>query len=130
MATIIETDFLTVREAAAALGVPQSTVRRWIARGDLPAYRVGQRRLAVRRGDLNRLLPAARTESGTDIPAAPVEHPEIAPPTPEEQARGLAAIEELKRINEELLAERGGKPFSPSWKIINELRDERSRQLS
>ena len=32
-------------------------------------------------------------------------------------------------LNEEILAERGGKLFSPSWEILNELRDERTRQL-
>jgi hypothetical protein len=50
--------------------------------------------------------------------------------TPEEQRRGLAAMERPKALSDEILAERGGKPVSPSWQLINEARrDERSRQL-
>jgi hypothetical protein len=32
-------------------------------------------------------------------------------------------------LREEITARRGGKPFPPSWKVLNELRDERTRQL-
>ena len=32
-------------------------------------------------------------------------------------------------LSDKILAERGGVPFSPSWELINEARDERSRQL-
>jgi hypothetical protein len=49
--------------------------------------------------------------------------------TPEEKQRGLDAMERLKALSDQILAERGGKPFSPSWKLINEARDDRSRQL-
>ena len=50
--------------------------------------------------------------------------------TAEEQARGLAVVENLKRLHQEMLAERNGVPFSPSWELINEERDRRSRGRS
>lgn len=49
--------------------------------------------------------------------------------TPEEQARGRRALAELERLNEELLQQRSGRPFPSSWEMINEARDERTRQL-
>jgi hypothetical protein len=49
--------------------------------------------------------------------------------TPEEVRQGLEAMERVKRHSEEIHASRGGTPFPPSWKIINEMRDERTRQL-
>lgn len=44
-------DPATVAEVVAALPVGERTVRRWIAEGDLPAYRLG-RKLLIRRADL------------------------------------------------------------------------------
>ena len=49
--------------------------------------------------------------------------------TPEEQERGLRALEELERYSDELLAERQGRLFEPSWKLLEEAREERTRQL-
>jgi len=53
----------------------------------------------------------------------------IAKLTPEQQRQGLAAMAEARRLREEILLERGGELFTPSWEIIDELRNERSRQL-
>jgi excisionase family DNA binding protein len=49
--------------------------------------------------------------------------------TPEEVHRGLAAMERMKQLGDEILARRGGRPFSSSVKIIHEMREERDRQL-
>ena len=47
----------------------------------------------------------------------------------EEDVRRLfAALERLNRIRERVARERGGRLWSPSWKIINEQRDERNKQ--
>lgn len=52
------------------------------------------------------------------------------PLSEEERERGLRALAELREFHAKLLAERGGRPFSPpSWELINEARDERTRQL-
>ena len=44
----LDEDYITVAEAATLLRVAPSTVRRWIRQGDVPAYRIGQRRVALR----------------------------------------------------------------------------------
>jgi hypothetical protein len=46
-----------------------------------------------------------------------------------EQERGLRALEKLERLDRELLARRSGRPFSPSWELLNQARDERTRAL-
>ena len=106
-----------------------STIRRWIREGDVPAYRLGQRRIALRRMDLATLITPVRSSVEEGSTMTRDEHPEIPRPTPEQIQRGLEALAHAEMINEEILAERGGKPFSPSWEILNELRDERTRQL-
>jgi len=44
-------EFLTVAEVAAILKLNQQTVRNWITDGKLPAVRVGERRVRIRRTD-------------------------------------------------------------------------------
>ena len=56
MRTVLNEDYVTVPEAAKLLQVHISTIRRWIDSGDLPAHRVGQRRIIVKRGDLANLI--------------------------------------------------------------------------
>ena len=51
-----EDPWLTLAEIAAELRVNPATVRLWIARGRLPATRPGQRKLLVRRSDVDRML--------------------------------------------------------------------------
>lgn len=49
-------DWLSLTEAAEELGVTDRTLRRKIASGDLPAYRMGPRLVRVKRADLEALL--------------------------------------------------------------------------
>ena len=63
MTTLVE-DYATIDEAAALMRVAPSTIRRWIREGTLPAFRVGQRRLAVKRTDLADLIRPAGTDRG------------------------------------------------------------------
>ncbi len=51
-----EDPWLTLAEIAAELRVHPATVRLWIARGRLPATRPGQRKLLVRRSDVDRMM--------------------------------------------------------------------------
>lgn len=51
--------------------------------------------------------------------------------TDEEQARALAAMDRLERLSREILARRQTERVSPeSWKLLNEIRDERDRELA
>jgi excisionase family DNA binding protein len=159
----LEDDYLTVAEAATILRVAPSTIRRWIRSGEVPAQRLGPRRVALRRSDIDRLIvPLHPTTNGAeastdddtteDLELTPeemqrqqeamerylqvrdkypvdIDRSDIPKLTPEEKRRGLEALERIERLSDEILARRGGKLFSPSWKIIHEMREERDRQL-
>ena len=47
--TITDAELFTVDETAALLKVNAQTVRNWIDRGELPALRVGGRRVRIQR---------------------------------------------------------------------------------
>ncbi len=55
MAQAIARKNLTLKEAAEWYGVCERTLRRRIAEGRLPAYRVGPRAIRVRRADVEAL---------------------------------------------------------------------------
>jgi excisionase family DNA binding protein len=128
----LDEEFVTVAEAATLLRVAPSTVRRWIREGDVPAHRIGRRRVALRRADLARLITPARpgVETETkDIVA--INEPVVGRRlTPEEVQQALDALDRAQRHAKETRARRGGKLFPPAWITINEQRDERTRQLS
>ena len=116
---------IPVRQAAEALGISESTAWRWINKRLLPAYRVGQKRVYVKRSDLAPLLRPARTK----------EEPKSTPKPREDRLseadrkRWIKALADSKRMRDEMLAERGGRPWIPSEVLLNEARDERSEQL-
>jgi hypothetical protein len=53
----------------------------------------------------------------------------IKPLTPEERRRGLAAIDDPKRLHRDLTAKYGCRFVTPSWKLLHEAREERSQHL-
>jgi excisionase family DNA binding protein len=55
-------EFLTVHEVAELLKLNQQTVRNWIDRGQLPAFRVGTR-VRVRQSDIDAMIGAESTTS-------------------------------------------------------------------
>jgi excisionase family DNA binding protein len=126
----VDEEFVTVAEAATLLRVAPSTVRRWIRDGDVPAYRIGRRRVALKRDDLSNLITPARPGMETSGKAVDDQTWEPRRLTPEEQQQALEALDRAQRHAEETRARRGGKLFPPSWITINEQRDERTRQLS
>ena len=125
----LEEDYLTVAEAAALLRVAPSTIRRWIREGDVPAFRLGRRRVGLKRDDLNGLITPARPNSEPINLETDVEAIKNRKLTPEEKQRGLEALERAQRHRKELLAQRGGEPFPDSLEIIHQMREERDRQL-
>jgi len=126
----LDEDYVTVTEAATLLRVAPSTVRRWIREGDVPAYRIGRRRVALRRDDLSNLINPAG--SGVETRGKVVGDQAWQPRrlTPEEQQHALEVMDRIQQRAKEIQARRGGKLFPPSWITINEQRDERTRQLS
>ncbi len=59
----LDDPWLTVAEIAEELRVNPATVRLWVSKGTLPAKRAGQRKLLIRRSDLDGMLDAIRLES-------------------------------------------------------------------
>lgn len=59
--------WLTQAEAAEYLGTTDRTVRRMIAAGDLPAYRLGKRMTRIDAGDLDTVLRRIPTVGGERI---------------------------------------------------------------
>lgn len=49
-------EWLSPPEAAAVLGITLRTLRKWIAEGDVPAYRLNSRLIRLKREDLDLLL--------------------------------------------------------------------------
>jgi excisionase family DNA binding protein len=130
VAAIEADEYLTVAEAATLLKVSQATVWRWIGRGELPAYRVGQRRVRLRRDDLDRAVtPIARAPEESQVLTSLDEIRALEPISEEKRRRMFAAAEASRRLQAAQLKERGGKRFSPSWELINESRDVRTREL-
>jgi excisionase family DNA binding protein len=76
-----EKTYLTVSDAARELQVNPSTIWRWIESGKLPAYRLGERTIRIRKQDLESLLkPVRPKDSRTTKPkwARPISDDEIA----------------------------------------------------
>ena len=61
-----EDPWLTPAEIATEIRVNAATIRLWISKGMLPATRVGQRKLFVRRSDVIRLLAENSTAGGVN----------------------------------------------------------------
>jgi len=117
-------------EAATLVRVAPSIVRPWIREGDVPAHRIGRRRVAPRRADLGRLIAPARPSPETKGNVA-VDEPIVGRRlTPEEKQHALEVMDRIQQRAKEIQARRGGKLFPPAWITINEQRDERTRQLS
>lgn len=125
----IDEDFLSVAEAAERLRVAPSTIRRWIREGDLPAFRLGRRRVGLKRGDLDQLVRPVRGGPDRISNMRGDEHPPVGKRTPEEIQQALEAMDRLEALSKAITASRGGKLFSSSVEILAEQREERIRQL-
>jgi excisionase family DNA binding protein len=79
-----EDPWLTLAEIAEELRVNPATVRLWVSRGRLKAMRAGQRKLLVRRSELDRMLAL------TDPSRAEPQHPRMPEPLRPVFSRPLA----------------------------------------
>jgi hypothetical protein len=103
-----------------------STIWRWIRDDYLPSYRLGGRRVRVKRSDLEaKIVPWEPRRKGLatkeiDSYLTPMSDSAVDPDTA--MATALA-------FQEKLLAGRGGRLFSSSADDINEAREERTADL-
>ena len=128
MAQKLEEEFYTIREAARILRVSVSTIWRWIDSGRLPAYRVGQRRIRIRRNDLGTMIqPFTGGKEGKMTKGE--ERVEVFKMSPNEARDQLAVVAEARRLQEQILARREGRLLPPSWPELNQSRDKRAETL-
>ncbi|TAK27669.1 MAG: DNA-binding protein [Chloroflexota bacterium] len=127
MAQQLDDDYCTIAEAARSLRVSVSTVWRWIASGRLTAYRVGQRRIRIRKEDLASVVQPFREPIGART-SEMTHETEILKMCPTEGEDQLAVIRNARALQERILARRGGVLLPPSWQEINEDREERTAQ--
>jgi excisionase family DNA binding protein len=92
-----ESNYYTVTQAAKVLDVSPSTIWRWIKAGKLPAYRVGQRTIRIKKADLPRIITPAQTKE-VSMEKHP---PPFQPPTEEELARRKRLVEQILSKSEE-----------------------------
>src|SRR5215211_296254 len=103
----VDEEYLTVAEAATLLRVATSTVRRWIRQGDVPAYRIGRRRVALKRDDLSNLITPAGPGRETSDEVAVDQKWEPRRLTPEEKQQALQAMDRARQHAAEIQARRG-----------------------
>ena len=120
-------DLLSVREAARLLRVSESTIWRWINEDALPSYRVGRKRVYLKRAELTPLLRPARMKGGNKSDMER-ERLNLFPMAPHREA--IDQVEQALALQAKLRAKYGGQRAGPeAWEDVNEMREERSREL-
>ncbi len=109
--------FYTIREAARILGVSKGTVWRWVKDRKLPAYKVGDRNIRIRRKDLP--LVIKRTDIGVKMVKEAV--------TGDKQQQ-LFVLKEAEALRAKI-ENRLGKLLPSSVEEIRALREERAQHV-
>jgi excisionase family DNA binding protein len=128
-------ELLTVQETAKLLKVTPTTVRRYITAGRLPAVKVG-RGVRVRKEAVTDLLFPVVPKRSDAYPQEKgghmreIERTTVPPLTEEEQQQLLAAIKQSKRERAELAAKYRDVPIPSSLDLLDEAREQRTRELS
>ncbi len=131
----LDKEFVTVAEAATLLRVAPATVRRWIREGDVATYRIGRRRVALKRDDLSNLITP--TEFGVETSGEVVGDQKWEPHrlTPEEQQGALETLDRpsgmLRRpphaVEASSFLPRGSPLMSSEMSVLASCRDLRGR---
>lgn len=129
-------ELLTVQETAQMLKVTPTTVRRYITAGRLPAVKVGRGVRVHKEAVIDLLFPivvpkrpgAPDQEKGGHMPE--IERMTLPPLTEEETQAVLAAIEQSKRERADLAAKYRAVPVPSSLGLLDEAREQRTRELS
>ena len=124
MTTNATSEYLSVKEAAAELGVSPSTIWRWIEAGRLPAQRIGPKIIRLRQADVARSVGSRSAVVPEADPWEEVRR-SIRPMTEEEGRRFDAALQAADKLRARIRKRRGGKLVPSSTDIIREWRDKR-----
>jgi excisionase family DNA binding protein len=101
----MDEEFFTVAEVAERLKMNEQTIRNWIDRGELPAIRLGARRVRVRQADLDRFIEAGAPAPDTDKDQIVVQSRRALakalgkPRSSTDDAALVAALQELSRAS-------------------------------
>jgi excisionase family DNA binding protein len=125
MAVDVGVDYVSVPEAARLLAVSPSTVWRWIERGDLPAARIGRRRIKIRRTDIQQVVSPAKTTATFNGQRMTVDQLRAQKSQQEAIERDLTFLKDAAAFGDALAAKYPDLVSRPSWEIIRELRDRR-----
>lgn len=131
MAIRLKDEYLTIPEAAEELGVAESTIRRWIRAGRLQAYRLGDRRILLKRVDLDGLIIPVRPgklEIVDITDPADLERLRNRRLTPDEKERAYAALDRLRERERELRRSRPGYRWIPVDELIRQAKEQRDRR--
>ena len=116
-----ERDYLTVAEVAEALHVSPSTVWRWIRAKRLAAYRVGVRKIRIKKDDLAAVVGPARPAEPVPVESErPISPYVFVPPSAEEIAR-------RQEVYARILQNQKGRSIAPltTADLIRQVREER-----
>jgi excisionase family DNA binding protein len=120
-----ESEYCTVAEAAQMLRVSKPTVWRWIKSRRLPATRMSERIVRIRREDLRSLVQPV--VPGPKMTREEIERYTVGSVGGTRSHREVMAS--IEATNKRILARRGGKPFESSVPLIHEARRERDERL-
>jgi len=119
-------DLVSVQEAAALLHVSESTIWRWINDDVVPSYRVGRKRVYLKRAELTpvRRLGRARAVGLSEADRKRLNAFPMSSPKP-----GVDPVASARALHKRYLAEHGGRYMPDSSEEIADAREERSREL-
>jgi excisionase family DNA binding protein len=114
--------FVSVGEAARLLRVSESTIWRWINENLVPSYRIGKKRIYLKREELAPLIrPAHRARADLErLNLFPMSTPRP----------GVDPVDQALALHAKWREKHGQAARRPeAWEDINQMRDQRTRDL-